>query len=141
MRKLVSDREQTVYAFRCQDGFERICTFAFLGEIFLRFLFNLPDWRSFWGCASNIADTILAIVTTIIQIPVIRGSSVYPWLTAFQLARFYRVILVVPRMKSLLAKLVSSVAGLVNMIVFLLLMNFLAAIIVSATGYLRRSAS
>ena len=93
---------------------------------------SLPDWRSFWTHGSNIADLALAVITTIIQIPIIRDSPVYPWLTAFQLARFYRVILVVPRMRGLLAKLVSSVAGLVNMVVFLLLMNFLAAIIVCA---------
>lgn len=99
----------------------------------IRFLVSLPDWRAFWSSAGNITDVFLAIGTSVIQIPVIRNSTVYPWLTALQLARFYRVILVVPRMKSLLAKLLSSVAGLVNMVVFLLLMNFLAAVIVSAT--------
>ena len=102
-----------------------------MAEIIIRFAAALPDWRAFWRRTNNIADLALAAVTTVIQIPVIRDSAVYPWLTAFQLARFYRVILVVPRMRGLLAKLVSSVAGLVNMVVFLLLMNFLAAVIVS----------
>lgn len=44
----------------------------------------------------------LAAATATIQLPFIKNSSVYPWLTIFQLARFYRVILFVPRMRPLL---------------------------------------
>ena len=77
-------------------------TIAFDFEIGLRVLATLPDWRSFFQHANNWLDSILAIGSTIIQIPFIRQSSVYPWFTIFQLARFYRVILVVPRMKPLL---------------------------------------
>lgn len=62
----------------------------------------LPNYRKFARRTRNKVDTILVIVTTIIQIPVIRNSPVYPWLTVFQLMRFYRVILAVPRMKALL---------------------------------------
>lgn len=52
----------------------------------------------------NLLDLALCIGTSIIQIPIIRASEVYPWFTALQLMRFYRVILVVPRMKPLLVR-------------------------------------
>ena len=79
-------------------------TIAFDFEIGLRLLATLPDWRTFFQHGNNWLDTILAIAASIIQIPAIRHSSVYAWFTIFQLARFYRVILVVPRMKPLLVR-------------------------------------
>lgn len=84
------------------DRTELYFTFAFLAEIVSRFMSYLPNYRKFARRTRNKVDTILVIVTTIIQIPVIRNSPVYPWLTVFQLMRFYRVILAVPRMKALL---------------------------------------
>ena len=81
---------------------ELAITVAFDVEITLRFATYLPDWRDFFRQGRNWLDLILAIGSTIIQIPPIRSSPVYPWLTIFQLLRFYRVILVVPRMKPLL---------------------------------------
>lgn len=83
---------------------ELAITLAFDVEIVLRILATLPNWRTFFNHASNVLDLVLALVTSIIQIPVIHQSGVYPWLTIFQLARFYRVILVVPRMKPLLVR-------------------------------------
>lgn len=74
-------------------------------EIISRFMSYLPNYRKFFRRLRNNVDTFLAIVTAIIQIPAIRNSAVYPWLTAFQLMRFYRVILAVPRMKALLVRL------------------------------------
>ena len=79
-------------------------TFAFDIEIVLRVLATLPDWRSFFIHGNNWLDTILAIGSSIIQIPAIQTSSVYPWFTIFQLARFYRVILEVPHMRPLLVR-------------------------------------
>lgn len=92
------------------DKGELILTLAFDVEIIIRVIAELPDWRSFFMKANNLLDLVLAIVTSIIQIPAIRHSSVYPWLTAFQLARFYRVILEVPRMRPLLVYLPISLA-------------------------------
>lgn len=84
---------------------ELILTIVFDIEIFIRILAHLPDWRSFFYRGQNWLDTVLAIGSSIIQIPVIRNSTVYPWLTIFQLTRFYRVILEIPRMKPLLVSL------------------------------------
>ncbi|KAG6833309.1 hypothetical protein H0H87_008941 [Tephrocybe sp. NHM501043] len=69
-------------------------TIAFDIEIVLRILATLPDWRSFFSYGNNWLDLVLAIGSSIIQIPVIHNSSVYPWFTILQLMRFYRVILV-----------------------------------------------
>jgi voltage-dependent calcium channel len=81
---------------------ELVITIAFDVEIIVRFASCLPDWRDFSREGRNWLDLILAIGSTVIQIPPIRSSSAYPWLTIFQLLRFYRVILEVPRMKPLL---------------------------------------
>jgi voltage-dependent calcium channel len=91
------------------DNGELGLTLAFDIEIVARLITYLPDWRDFFRLGSNWLDLILAIGSTIIQIPDIHKSSLYPWLTIFQLARFYRVILEVPRMRPLLVSHFRSV--------------------------------
>jgi voltage-dependent calcium channel len=86
------------------DDGELAITLAFDLEIILRILATLPNWRSFFNHGNNLLDLVLVFVTSIIQIPAIHHSQVYPWFTIFQLARFYRVILEVPRMKPLLVR-------------------------------------
>ena len=71
-------------------------------DIVWRFVGSLPNWRSFFDHGNNWLDLILAVGSTVIQVPAIRNPEVYPWSTIFQLARFYRVILEVPRMRPLL---------------------------------------
>lgn len=87
------------------DKGELALTFVFDLEIIIRIVAHLPDWRSFFYRGQNVLDLVLAIGSSIIQIPAIHKSQVYPWLTIFQLARFYRVILEIPRMKPLLVSL------------------------------------
>lgn len=84
------------------DKGELVLTIVFDIEILVRVIAHLPDWRSFFYRGQNWLDLTLAIGSTIIQIPAIHNSGVYPWLTIFQLGRFYRVILEIPRMKPLL---------------------------------------
>ncbi|KAL1742981.1 Ion transport protein-domain-containing protein [Schizophyllum fasciatum] len=103
-------------------------TIAFDVEIVLRVLATLPDWRDFFRHGQNWLDTTIAVVSTIIQIPAIHDSVIYPWFTIVQLMRFYRVILVVPRMKPLLLTVFGNVYGLANMSLFLILVNFIAAL-------------
>ncbi|KAF9484619.1 high-affinity cell membrane calcium channel [Pholiota conissans] len=104
-------------------------TIAFDFEIGLRVLATLPDWRSFFQHGNNWLDTTLAIGSTIIQIPAIRRSTLYPWFTIFQLVRFYRVILVIPRMKPLLLAVFGNMYGLANMALFLMIVNYIAALV------------
>jgi hypothetical protein len=91
---------------------ELVITVAFDIEIGLRILAALPNWRSYFLQWQNWLDTILAIGSTVIQFPVIRKSPFYPWFTVFQLMRFYRVILVIPRMKPLMVGLFSLITSL-----------------------------
>jgi hypothetical protein len=74
---------------------------------------------------------MLAIGSTIIQIPVVHNSQAYPWLTIFQLARFYHVILEIPRMRPLLLSMFADIRGLVNMVLFLIIVNYLSALFVA----------
>ncbi|KAF8548118.1 hypothetical protein OG21DRAFT_1489654 [Imleria badia] len=110
------------------DLTEFIITFAFDIEILVRIAVELPAWRNFFLHGNNWLDLIIAIGSSVIQIPAIHNSSVYPWLTVFPLARFYRVLLVVPRMKPLMLTVFGNMYGLANMTLFLLLINFLAAL-------------
>ncbi|KAG6372714.1 Ion transport protein-domain-containing protein [Boletus reticuloceps] len=107
---------------------ELLITFAFDIEIVVRIAVELPAWRNFFLHGSNWLDLIIAIGSSVIQIPAIHDSRVYPWLTVFQLARFHRVLLVVPRMKPLMLTVFGNMYGLVNMTLFLMLVTFLAAL-------------
>ncbi|THU96001.1 hypothetical protein K435DRAFT_778779 [Dendrothele bispora CBS 962.96] len=108
---------------------ELIITLLFDAEIIIRFLATLPEWRSFFAFGNNWLDLILAVGSSVIQIPVIQNSTVYPWFTIFQLARFYRVILEVPRMRPLLLSVFGNMYGLFNMSLFLILINYIAALV------------
>ncbi|KAK8858595.1 hypothetical protein IAR55_002824 [Kwoniella newhampshirensis] len=103
-------------------------TFAFDLEIVIRIIGYFPDWRAFFSRARNSFDLFLAVACSIIQIPAISSGRIYPWLTIFQLLRWYRVILAFPRMKPLLISVFGSFAGLFNMVIFLFLVNFLGAL-------------
>ena len=82
------------------DNTETVVTFLLLAEIFLRFA---VDWRHFFLQRQNWVDSVIAIVTAIIQIPPIHDSGTpYNWLTFFQIVRIYRVVLAVPITRDLI---------------------------------------
>lgn len=85
-----------------QDIAELSFTVAFDIEIIWRFIASFPDWRRFLERRQNHLDLALVVTTTIIQIPGIHNYHVYRWLTLFQLVRFYRVVMFVPRIRPLL---------------------------------------
>jgi hypothetical protein len=81
---------------------ETIVTFILLLEILVRLA---VDWRHFFNSRRNITDLIIAITTTIIQIPAIKhahGGKAYAWLTIFQIVRVYRIVLAVPVTRDLI---------------------------------------
>lgn len=84
------------------NNLELYLTLALDAEIAIRAFACLPDWRLLFSEGKNVADITLAIMTSLIQIPIIHNSGAYPWLTFFQIARFYRVVLAIPRMRRLL---------------------------------------
>ncbi|KAG8944623.1 calcium channel protein [Tulasnella sp. 424] len=111
------------------DSFELVATVAFDIEMVWRIAGYLPNWRGFNERGLNWFDLFLAVTTTILQIPPIHNWQYYPWLTAFQLARFYRVILAIPPMRSLLLRVFGNMNGLWNMTLFLMIVNLLGALI------------
>lgn len=62
----------------------------------------MPKYHLFFQSTKNIVDFTLAIVTCIIQLPFIKESVIYPYLTLFQILRVYRVIVAIPRLRDLL---------------------------------------
>ncbi|OCT49834.1 Calcium-channel protein cch1 [Cladophialophora carrionii] len=108
---------------------ESVVTFLLLLEIILRFL---CDWRHFLHGKRNIVDLLLAIVTAVMQIPTIRNSGrAYAWLSVFQIARIYRVVLAVRVTRELVMVVFGNIVGLLNLILFVFLFTFLAAILAS----------
>lgn len=105
---------------------ETVVTLVLCGEIVLRFL---ADWRNFHRERCNWLDLGLAVITAVMQIPVIHESGqTYEWLTFFQIIRFYRVVFAVSLTRDLIKKVLGNVSGLLNLIVFVFLLTFLTAI-------------
>ena len=105
---------------------ELVVTLVLLFEITLRFE---SDWRNFHKKRRNWADLGLAIITCIIQIPPIRNSGrPYAGLTIFQILRVYRVVLAFPMTRNLITVVFRNASGLFNLIVFVFLITYLAAI-------------
>lgn len=114
------DREQFL------DKTELIVTLIFLLEIVARLA---SDWRSFHLRRRNWFDLLLVVMTCVIQIPYIKNSGrAYTVLTLFQILRVYRVVLAIPVTRKLIMIVFRNTVGLVNLIIFLFLMTFLASI-------------
>jgi hypothetical protein len=108
------------------DTTETVVTLIFLFEIILRFA---SDWRVFHHRRRNLTDFLLVIITCIIQLPPIRNSGrAYTVLTLFQILRVYRVVLAFSVTRKLIMVVFRNTVGLLNLIFFLFLMTFLAAI-------------
>ncbi|OGE56375.1 hypothetical protein PENARI_c003G08091 [Penicillium arizonense] len=108
------------------DTTETVVTLVFLVEIILRFA---SDWRVFHHRRRNLTDFLLVIITCIIQLPPIRNSGrAYTVLTLFQILRVYRVVLAFSVTRKLIMVVFRNTVGLLNLIFFLFLMTFLAAI-------------
>jgi voltage-dependent calcium channel len=84
------------------DITESVATAIFALEIIVRFVISFPDWRAFFRRKTNCVDLFIAVATSVIQIPAIRNSSSYGWLTIFQIMRVYRIIIALPITRDLL---------------------------------------
>lgn len=108
---------------------ETVVTLVLLLEIILRFL---SDWHNFFHNKRNWVDLGLAVITSLIQIPSIRNSyQAYAWLTFFQIARIYRVVMAFRVTRDLIMIVFGNITGLLNLIVFVFLLTFLGAILAS----------
>jgi hypothetical protein len=105
---------------------ETAVTLVFLLEIILRFA---SDWRHFHHSKRNLVDLALVVVTCIIQIPPIHSSGrAYMALTLFQILRVYRIVLAFSVTRDLITVVFRNVVGLLNLILFVFLITYLAAI-------------
>ncbi|QSS60409.1 calcium channel subunit Cch1 [Histoplasma capsulatum] len=108
------------------DRTEIFVTIILAVEICLRFA---SDWRNFFRDARNCVDLAHAIITCIILIPPIRYSSrAYASLSIFQVLRIYRIVLAFSVMSDLIKTVFKNVVGLLNLIIFVFLITFLASI-------------
>jgi voltage-dependent calcium channel len=102
-------------------------TILLLIEILIRFV---VDWRHFFRSKRNIADLLIAVITSIIQLPPIHDSKEpYAWLTIFQIMRIYRIVFAVPITRDLLMVVLRNGYGLANLILFVFLLTFLGALL------------
>ncbi|KAI7862921.1 Ion transport protein-domain-containing protein [Spinellus fusiger] len=105
-------------------------TLAFLVEILLRLYSQRRQLGVFFSDRMNKTDTFLAFITCIIWIPPIHDNKIaYAWLTGFQILRIYRIVMVIPRLRRLMSRVLGSVYGLLNLVFFIVLATFLCAIV------------
>ncbi|EMD91655.1 hypothetical protein COCC4DRAFT_188092 [Bipolaris maydis ATCC 48331] len=113
------------------DTVELIVTLVLVLEILIRLI---VDWRNFFRSKRNIVDLTIAIITAIIQLPAIKSAhngKTYAWLTVFQIIRVYRVVLAIPVTRDLIMIVFKNASGLLNLILFVFLLTFLASIFAS----------
>ncbi|CAG8601362.1 11080_t:CDS:2, partial [Dentiscutata heterogama] len=84
------------------DRAELVFTLILAAEIILRFFSYAPKYRFFFRSRANTFDLFLVLVTCFIQIPPIKSSNAYPYLTIFQIVRVYRIVVAIPRLKNVL---------------------------------------
>ncbi|KAI4945924.1 hypothetical protein J4E91_007365 [Alternaria rosae] len=110
---------------------EIVVTFILFVEILIRII---VDWRHFFRSRRNVIDLMIAIITAVIQIPAIKHAhdgKAYAWLSIFQILRVYRVVLAVPMTRDLITVVFGNAGGLLNLILFVFLLTFLASIFAS----------
>lgn len=115
--------------YRCEAAF----TTVLFVEIILRFALYLPDWRTFFLSRRNCFDLFLAIVTGVIIIGPVKNSlrHAYYWLTVFQVARLYRVVLAVSVTRDLWRKITKNIGLIFDLVLFYFILLFLCSIIVA----------
>ncbi|CAJ2513426.1 Uu.00g015450.m01.CDS01 [Anthostomella pinea] len=94
-------------------------------EILIRIAAN---WRGFHRNVRNVVDLLLAIVNTVIILPLGLSGQTYAWLTLFQILRAYRVVLAIPITRNLIVLVLGNATGIGNLIVFVFLITFIMAI-------------
>ncbi|KAF2465005.1 uncharacterized protein BDR25DRAFT_270829 [Lindgomyces ingoldianus] len=108
---------------------ETAVTFLLLVEIVVRLALN-P--RNFHRSKQNLADLIIATVTSIMQLEILkRAGRVYTWLTFFQIVRIYRVLWAISPVRGLMMVSFTYFPSLLRLCNFLFLLVFLASILAS----------
>lgn len=106
-------------------------------EIMGRLLTYGRDWSLFFESGRNPFDAFLAVVNSILMLPYLQKTPIYPWMTIFLLMRWYRIILAIPPLRPLIGNVFKHFAEITNTVVFLLLITGSASLAVSRDGYKR----
>ena len=106
-------------------------SFIFVLEIIWRFFCYYPEGSRFFKVKRNIFDLLLTLVTLIMAIPNVAQNMgrVYAWLTVFQIARFYRCVLLLPFVRRLWVQVWGSVNLILDLSLFYFLLTFACSII------------
>lgn len=101
-----------------------------LTEIIFRFILFLPQKaKQFFTNILNLTDLFLAIANMIILLPVIHNNiTVYRWLSVFQIARFYRIVLAIPMTRVVWFQIISKGQLIVEITVFYYALHLIASI-------------
>lgn len=124
------DTTQSRKVITVLDNVERGITIMLDLEIIFRVLAYGRRWSCFFESGRNSFDAFLAAVTTVLIVPYIQETSVYPWLTIFLLMRWYRIILAIPPLRPLIGNVFRHFAEITNTVLFLLLMTGSASLVV-----------
>lgn len=113
--------------------FEAAVTATLFVEIIIRFLLYYPHWRTFFMSRRNFFDMFLAIITGIIILGPVKSllGHAYYWLTVFQIARIYRVVLSIGITRNLWMKLTNNIKAIFDLALFYYILLFLLSIIVT----------
>lgn len=122
----MSDNEAH-FLYRCEAVFTGVLAL----EILIRLVLYLPDWRTFFISRRNCFDLVLAVMTGIIIIGPVKKKlgHVYYWLTIFQVARFYRVVLSFRITSELWHKVVGHAKAIFDLTLFYFVTLFLFSIL------------
>lgn len=106
-----------------------------VGEIVARFLLFVPGhhWKIFFYSICNWIDLVLAIVTMVIILPPVYRNlgDAYGWLTFFQVARFYRVVMSVAFLKEAWKIVFSQIKPFLHLCMFFGLSLYLISLIMA----------
>ncbi|CAO3597764.1 unnamed protein product [Absidia cylindrospora] len=112
------------------DSVECGFSVAFLIEILLRLVSQNRQLKQFFNDKTNRADMIISIMACIIWIPSVHGNRMlFAWLSGFQIMRIYRVVMAIPRLRTLIVRVLGSVYGFINLIFFIILSTLICSII------------
>lgn len=127
LRSSTMSRDRAHFLYRC----EAVITCVLLADILLRLVLYLPHWKVFFNSKINCVDLGLAIITSIIIIGPVKDSlgHAYYWLTVFQIARFYRVVLAHKITSDLWLTLMHSAKAIFDLTLFFFILLVLASVI------------
>lgn len=102
-------------------------------EIIIRLSLYLPEWKVFFLSRRNSFDMFLAVSTIVIIIKPVQDKlgHAYYWLTVFQLARFYRVVLSLGITSDLWLKITHNIKAIFDLTLFYFILTALTSVIIA----------